>query len=177
MAALWGAYTNALATAPLQTKAATSMVLNALQEYIAQRLSAGRKAPAAVTNAAGRPATSATASAFTVKKGVDAERVVRMALYGLLIGGPVGHYIYRLVNWFFEGRTGSLAALLQLVAVNAIAIPIQNFSTYTHAQSGSGATAHIRVHAHTYIQSATGAMALTHTHTHTHTCVRMPMHT
>jgi len=114
---LWAAYNQALATKPLLTKSLTAMVLNGLEEYISQSLAA--RAPP--------PPPAPGAKTIALKKGVDYEKVIKMALYGLLVNGPLGHYLYRLVDVAFAGRTGAFAAIGQLVAVNAIAIPIQNY--------------------------------------------------
>ena len=119
---LWPAYVHALQVNPLWTKSVTAMTLNGLEEVIAQSLSAG-----------GKPVLAADGKSLSIKKGIDYDRVIKMALYGLLISGPLGHYLYRLVDRVFAGRTSALASLVQLVTVNVVAIPIQNYGAPTHA--------------------------------------------
>ena len=144
---LWAAYVRSLQTSPLWTKALTSFVLNGLEEYIAQQVSARappkpRPAPSASSASSSSSSSSSStaasstskSSSFTIKKGVDYERVVLMALYGLLISGPLGHFLYRFVDRVFSGRTGAAAAIGQLLAVNLFAIPIQNYGTGENAE-------------------------------------------
>ncbi|CAO3683500.1 unnamed protein product [Umbelopsis vinacea] len=104
-------YLTELAAHPLRTKAITSSILAGLQEFTAQKLSG----------------TKSTSPSSPVDK-----RVVQMALYGLLVSGPLNHVLYDTLNKVFAGKTGPKAKLLQLLASNLILSPIFNcvFGTY-----------------------------------------------
>lgn len=71
----WSSYNQALKQQPLQTKALTCMVGFALGDSLAQ-----------ITTREG--------SLQTRLLGIDAGRTARMAGFGLLFSGPVGHYWY-----------------------------------------------------------------------------------
>ena len=122
---LWAAYVRSLQTSPLWTKALTS--------FVPKPRPAPSASPASSSSSSSSSSTASSStsksSSFTIKKGVDYERVVLMALYGLLISGPLGHFLYRFVDRVFSGRTGAAAAIGQLLAVNLFAIPIQNYGT------------------------------------------------
>eukprot|EP01098_Paradermamoeba_levis_P016827 TRINITY_DN931_c0_g2_i8.p1 TRINITY_DN931_c0_g2~~TRINITY_DN931_c0_g2_i8.p1 ORF type:complete len:185 (-),score=53.43 TRINITY_DN931_c0_g2_i8:322-846(-) len=98
--ALWQAYVTSLEKRPLLTKAITSGVLSTGEEYCAQKLTSSKR---------------------------DLERVTKMGLYGLLVSGPLGHFLYKLLDDAFSGKTGAVASILKLVAVNTVVLPIQNF--------------------------------------------------
>ncbi|KAL1915912.1 uncharacterized protein VTP21DRAFT_6300 [Calcarisporiella thermophila] len=115
-------YLTSLHRRPLRTKALTAGTLAGLQELAAQQLSGTSK---------GNP--------------VD-KRVLQMTAYGLFISGPLGHYLFDLLNRVFAGRTGISAKILQILAVNLILSPIQN-SVYLAAMaiiSGARTWAQVR---------------------------------
>ncbi|RUS20269.1 hypothetical protein BC937DRAFT_95571 [Endogone sp. FLAS-F59071] len=97
-------YLSALSTNPLRTKAATSGILAGLQELVAQRL-AGQKS----------------------KNGEIIDlKVIQMTAYGLFISGPLGHFLFELLQKAFKGQTGRKAQIGQILASNLIISPIQN---------------------------------------------------
>ncbi|ORZ34889.1 hypothetical protein BCR44DRAFT_1390141 [Catenaria anguillulae PL171] len=100
---LWAKYLALLATRPVLTKAGTSATLNFLQE--------------AVANALATDPNASSADALI--------KASKMAAYGLLVSGPLGHYLYDLLNKVFDGS--SLASMVgQLVGANVAVAPIQN---------------------------------------------------
>ncbi|KAJ3282396.1 hypothetical protein HK104_010915 [Borealophlyctis nickersoniae] len=98
---LWDRYVLSLQERPVLTKAATSGVLNGLQELIALRVS-GKPDPNGLNKAA------------------------KMAAYGFFIGGPLGHHLYAALDKMFAGKTGGLHAILKLLVSNLVIAPIQN---------------------------------------------------
>ncbi|OZJ04988.1 hypothetical protein BZG36_01742 [Bifiguratus adelaidae] len=100
-------YLAQLAAHPLRTKALTAGALNFLQEASAIRLSGMTP---------GRDGTIA---------GID-KKTVQMALYGLLISGPLGHVLFEQLQKAFAGRTGTRAKVEMILAQNLILSPIQN---------------------------------------------------
>ncbi|KAJ3051191.1 hypothetical protein HK097_007838 [Rhizophlyctis rosea] len=98
---IWDRYVLSLQQRPVFTKASTSGVLNGLQELIAQRV-AGNKDP----------------------KGT--EKVVKMAAYGFLVSGPLGHYLYAAMEKAFAGKTGPAVGIMKLLVSNLVIAPIQN---------------------------------------------------
>ena len=72
----WGSYCSALETKPLRIKAATAAVGFTLGDLVAQL------------------ATKPKGQSFKC----DFPRTARLALYGGLIGGPVGHYWYNYLD-------------------------------------------------------------------------------
>ncbi len=68
---LWAAYNRSLQSRPLHTKAATSCVAFALGDMLAQRLTSTQN-----------------------HQKLDCARTLRMAAFGALIAGPVGHHWY-----------------------------------------------------------------------------------
>ncbi|CAG8504375.1 3544_t:CDS:2 [Ambispora gerdemannii] len=107
-------YLTELTVHPLRTKAATSGILSALQEYVAQELSGSRKEKLKEVEKK------------TIFGSENNDRVVKMAIYGFFISGPLGHFLFETLNKVFKGRTTSSAKLLQLIASNLIISPIQN---------------------------------------------------
>ncbi|CAG8473800.1 8101_t:CDS:2 [Paraglomus occultum] len=108
-------YLNQLQTHPLRTKAITSGLLSGLQEYVAQELSGTSRQ----RKGKGR------ADHIGNYAGLD-EKVVKMALYGFFISGPLNHVMFETLNRAFKGRTGAGAKLLQIVVSQIIITPIQN---------------------------------------------------
>ncbi|CAG8603245.1 16672_t:CDS:2 [Funneliformis mosseae] len=54
------------------------------------------------------------------------ELVVKMALYGFLVSGPLNHVLFEALNKIFRHRTGAGAKFLQILASQLIITPIQN---------------------------------------------------
>ncbi|CAG8757282.1 37833_t:CDS:2, partial [Gigaspora margarita] len=54
------------------------------------------------------------------------ELIVKMALYGFFISGPLNHGLFEISNKIFKNRTGSGAKLLQTLVTLLIIFPIQN---------------------------------------------------
>ncbi|CAO3629645.1 unnamed protein product [Cunninghamella echinulata] len=57
-----------------------------------------------------------------------------MALYGLLISGPLSHTLYEIMNKIFAGKTGPKVKIGQLLFSNLIISPIMN-SVYISAMT------------------------------------------
>ena len=67
-----------------------------------------------------------TANAIVgTKGGVVTPYALKMGLYGAAISGPLGHFLYTLLDHLFAGRTSVAAGLLRLLAVNVGVIPVQ----------------------------------------------------
>lgn len=77
---LWQEYLGLLQTAPLPTKAVTAAAI----------IGAGDAAAQAVENA--------KAEGGDVRQGVDAARVARWALFGLILQGPWNHFFYQILD-------------------------------------------------------------------------------
>ncbi|KAJ1977389.1 hypothetical protein H4R35_002319 [Dimargaris xerosporica] len=109
-------YLASLETRPLATKAVTAGALQGLQEHLAQQLTKQPKpdneAPFSTTNRA--------------KHSLLDPKVVQMALYGLLVSGPLGHVLYGALQRLLAKRRGVQAAILMLLVSNLIISPIQN---------------------------------------------------
>jgi len=99
-----GLYLRHLSTNPLRTKAATSGVLSALQEFLASYI-AGEKSPSGsyVTN-----------------------RVPKMAIYGAFVSAPLGHVLTLILQRTFQGKTTVKDKILQILFSNLFIAPIQN---------------------------------------------------
>ena len=97
-------YTRCLVSQPCLTKALTTAVLNTVEEYSAQRLSCqhGSHAP------------------------INTTRIMKMALYGLLLSGPLSHHLYRMLEEMLGHHVGTAAAILKILASNFVLAPIQN---------------------------------------------------
>lgn len=98
-------YLVALNLHPVRTKAYTSASLNALGELCASII-AGDKDPNTGTYLS--------------------PRIIKMALYGFFVSGPLSHYLMDLLQRAFKGRTSTSAKLLQIVASNLLVSPILN---------------------------------------------------
>ncbi|KAJ2451487.1 hypothetical protein EV183_003565 [Coemansia sp. RSA 2336] len=106
------AYLTILAKQPLVTKACTTATLNFLQEEIAQRCSGMRAQE-------GKPK--------GILERVVNKRVLQFSLYGLLISGPLNHFLYEILNRVFANRPkNKLNTLLTILAQNLIISPILN---------------------------------------------------
>ncbi|KAI8068705.1 hypothetical protein BC940DRAFT_298851 [Gongronella butleri] len=92
-------YLTHLAANPLRTKAITSGVLSGTQELCAQKLSGQKK--------------------------ID-KRIIQMFLYGLLVSGPLNHFLYEIMNKVFAGKTGPKVKIGQLLFSNLIISPVMN---------------------------------------------------
>ncbi|KAJ2080716.1 hypothetical protein H4R24_002858 [Coemansia sp. RSA 988] len=122
--ALLTAYLTALARQPLATKACTAATLNFLQEEIAQRYSGVRADERAQER---RVANEGQASGKSLIEYVVNKRVLQFSLYGLLVSGPLNHFLYEALNRVFAGRAKTkLNIVLALLAQNLIISPILN---------------------------------------------------
>lgn len=98
------AYLKQLQTNPLRTKMLTSGSLAALQEVLASWLAHDRS-----------------------KNGhYVSSRVPKMAAYGAFISAPMGHFLIKMLQRVFAGRTSLKAKILQILTSNLIIAPIQN---------------------------------------------------
>ncbi len=59
-------------------------------------------------------------------------QIYKMFIYGLVVGGPLGHKLFELLAVVFRGRTGLLAMLLQVGETHSLAE--RNHSSYTSRQ-------------------------------------------
>ncbi|ORX51646.1 hypothetical protein DM01DRAFT_1337152 [Hesseltinella vesiculosa] len=100
-------YLSQLAAHPLRTKACTSGTLAGIQELCAQKLSG--------------------------QKNID-KRIIQMFIYGLVISGPINHFLYEIMNKVFAGKTGPKVKIGQLLFANLIISPIMN-SVYLSAMT------------------------------------------
>ncbi|KAF9584763.1 hypothetical protein BGW38_005268 [Lunasporangiospora selenospora] len=126
---LLAAYLAQLVANPLRTKALTSGTLSGLQEITATKLS-------------GMPR-SKNPNDFIL--GIN-KRVVQMALYGLLVSGPLAHGLFELVTKRFLGKEGAKWKIAQIMSTQLITSPIQN-ATYILAMAlfaGARSTAQIK---------------------------------
>ncbi|KAG0243731.1 hypothetical protein B0O80DRAFT_451101 [Mortierella sp. GBAus27b] len=114
---LLASYLAELAANPLRTKALTSGTLSGLQEITATKLS-------------GMPA-SKNPNDYIL--GIN-KRVVQMALYGLLVSGPLAHTLFELVTKRFIGKEGAKWKIAQILSTQLITSPIQN-ATYILAMA------------------------------------------
>ncbi|GJJ79048.1 hypothetical protein EMPS_11407 [Entomortierella parvispora] len=111
------AYLTELAANPLRTKALTSGTLSGLQEITATKLSGMPKSK------------NPNDFIFGINK-----RVVQMALYGLLVSGPLAHTLFELVTKRFMGKEGAKWKVAQIMSTQLITSPIQN-ATYILAMA------------------------------------------
>ncbi|CAK39000.1 uncharacterized protein An04g09130 [Aspergillus niger] len=97
-------YLRQLQSNPLRTKMLTSGVLSSLQEILASWI------------------------AHDVSKHGHyfSARVPKMALYGMFISAPLGHFLIGILQRVFAGRTSIKAKILQILASNLLVSPIQN---------------------------------------------------
>jgi hypothetical protein len=47
-------------------------------------------------------------------------RVPKMAIYGAFVSAPLGHFLIKMLQWVFEGRTSLKAKILQILTSNII---------------------------------------------------------
>ncbi|KAF9189934.1 hypothetical protein BGZ51_009146 [Haplosporangium sp. Z 767] len=114
---LLASYLTELAANPLRTKALTSGTLSGLQEITATKLSGMPKSKDPNDFILGIP-----------------KRVVQMALYGLLVSGPLAHTLFELVTKRFIGKEGAKWKVAQIMSTQLITSPIQN-ATYILAMA------------------------------------------
>ncbi|OJD12552.1 hypothetical protein AJ78_06879 [Emergomyces pasteurianus Ep9510] len=98
------AYLQQLQSNPLRTKMLTSGTLFALQEFLASWIAQDRSKHGHYLNS----------------------RIPKMALYGSLIGAPLGHILISILQKLFAGRTSLKAKILQILVSNLVVSPIQN---------------------------------------------------
>lgn len=91
-------YIKTLQKNPLHVRMLTSGSLAALQEVLSSWLARDR---------------SKNGHYFT-------SRVPKMALYGAFVSAPMGHFLIRVMQWFFAKRTSLTAKILQLLVSNLI---------------------------------------------------------
>ncbi|RGB35023.1 hypothetical protein C1646_640391 [Rhizophagus diaphanus] len=106
-------YIQQLHTNPLRTKAITSGMLSGLQEFVAQELSGTsrrRKGKAKEND----------------QINLIDEKILKMALYGFLVSGPLNHFLFEMLNKLFKNRTGDSSKLMQILTSQLIITPIQN---------------------------------------------------
>ncbi|KAG2495218.1 hypothetical protein HYH03_006824 [Edaphochlamys debaryana] len=105
LAAFWAFYCGALDSHPLITKVATGIVGTILGDYVAQRLSHNVEEQTA--RQGGKPA-----PAFQF----DLLRTSRLCIYGAIVGTPVGHFWFQLLDTkvFPEAMTSPLAVLTKM---------------------------------------------------------------
>ncbi|KAJ2511638.1 hypothetical protein H4217_007285 [Coemansia sp. RSA 1939] len=122
--ALLTAYLTVLARQPLATKACTTATLNFLQEEIAQRSSGMRAAEQAQEKQAALQGAPVRKS---IIERVVNKRVLQFSLYGLLVSGPLNHFMYEILNRVFANRPKTKTnTVLALLAQNIVISPILN---------------------------------------------------
>ncbi|KAI5835292.1 hypothetical protein K523DRAFT_228430 [Schizophyllum commune Tattone D] len=109
-------YLTALTKNPLRTKALTTATLCFLQEVLGSVLAG---VPPKKQSPDASPLVKTLAQAH-----IDA-KAVKMALYGFLVSAPLGHFLVRLLQRAFRGRTGLGARVGQILASNLLVAPIQ----------------------------------------------------
>ncbi|RKP15180.1 hypothetical protein BJ684DRAFT_7407 [Piptocephalis cylindrospora] len=109
---------------PLRTKSLTAGALTGAQEALAQ----------------------VKVSLVKILSSLDGIRIIKMALYGLLISGPLGHTLYAALGRIIGGRKGPRWALLTLLLSNLIISPIQNavFLSAMAIIAGKGTVGQVR---------------------------------
>jgi len=98
------AYLDQLQKNPLRTKILTSGALAALQEVLASWL----------------------AKDVSKNGHYISSRVPKMAAYGAFISAPLGHFLIKILQRLFSGRTSLKAKILQILFSNLVISPIQN---------------------------------------------------
>ncbi|CAB5157286.1 hypothetical protein RhiirA5_360708 [Rhizophagus irregularis] len=106
-------YLQQLHTNPLRTKAITSGMLSGLQEFVAQELSGTSRRR------------KGKAKEIDQSNLID-EKILKMALYGFLVSGPLNHLLFEMLNKLFKNRTGDSSKLMQILTSQLIITPIQN---------------------------------------------------
>jgi len=92
------AYLKQLEENPLRTKMLTSGSLAGMQELLASRIAKDK---------------SRNGTYFT-------SRVPKMAVYGAFVSAPLGHFLIKILQRVFAGRTSLKAKILQIVVSNLI---------------------------------------------------------
>lgn len=98
MSKLLTTYSQNLQSNPIATKAATSSTLYALQEIVA---------------------------CLVTKTKPDTQKMIKMALYGGLVSGPLSHFLFSILEKTLKGKDLK-TALLKLIAANLIITPTLN---------------------------------------------------
>ena len=94
-------YLEQLQKNPLRTKMLTSGSLAALQEVLASWI----------------------AKDISKHGHYFSSRVPKMAIYGAFISAPMGHFLIKILQWLFSGRTSLKAKILQILVSNLIVCP------------------------------------------------------
>eukprot|EP00047_Mylnosiga_fluctuans_P003680 m.230342 g.230342 ORF g.230342 m.230342 type:complete len:196 (+) comp12047_c0_seq1:3302-3889(+) len=105
----WVKYLLALHNNPLRTKAFTACFLNTLEEIIAQIL-----------------ALRAAKVKGPIWKHLDYAKIAKMAAYGLLVNGPLGHVLFSALAASLKNVTGVGGTIAQLLISNGLILPLQN---------------------------------------------------
>eukprot|EP01102_Stenamoeba_stenopodia_P011876 TRINITY_DN367_c0_g1_i1.p1 TRINITY_DN367_c0_g1~~TRINITY_DN367_c0_g1_i1.p1 ORF type:complete len:251 (-),score=71.16 TRINITY_DN367_c0_g1_i1:110-823(-) len=136
---LWQSYLHSLETRPLYTKAMTSGVLNAAEEFCAQLLgilakmnsrSQGtvvQRAEAAINRRKPSPLEKLVATLQATPAAlisIDYSKVVKFGIYGFCVNGPLGHFLYKKMEDFFPGDRAALV-LIKFIFTNLFIIPFQ----------------------------------------------------
>lgn len=113
--ALWTAYNNALESNPIVTKGCTSFVGFSLGDFLAQKFLGSKD------------------DAF------DYARLIRLASFGLLLHGPIGHYFYGFLDSQMP-KTDPITVALKVLIDQVLWAPIFTvlFFTYIGLASGDG---------------------------------------
>ncbi|KAI0307706.1 hypothetical protein B0F90DRAFT_49129 [Multifurca ochricompacta] len=127
---LFLAYLNQLSAHPLRTKALTTGTLCFLQEVLGSHLA---NLPVQ------KPAKDAPFYSRVLTRAKVDSRAVKMALYGLLVSAPLGHFLVGQLQKAFAGKSGRAAKLGQVVASNLIVAPIQTIFYLSSLAVVSGA--------------------------------------
>ncbi|KAJ1678596.1 hypothetical protein EV182_003729 [Spiromyces aspiralis] len=128
-------YLSVLARHPLIVKACTSGALNFIQEELAQRISGLRayenakrrlRAASNVNAAGGEDNNTSNPLLRALFKVID-KRVLQMSLYGLLVAGPLNHFLYNILfRVFARFPKNKKTTFAQLLAQNLVISPILN---------------------------------------------------
>ncbi|GJN89974.1 hypothetical protein Rhopal_002963-T1 [Rhodotorula paludigena] len=116
-------YLGALERRPVATKSATSGLLYLVSEIVSTQLAkptAGRQYAAA---AGGKEAKERLSPLRVLQQSKPA---LKLAGYGALIAAPLDHVLYSLLARAFAGRTSRRARVGEVVAANALILPVQN---------------------------------------------------
>ncbi|GAA6008797.1 uncharacterized protein JCM10292_004674 [Rhodotorula paludigena] len=115
-------YLGALERRPVATKSATSGLLYLVSEIVSTQL-AKPKAGRQYAAAGGKEANGRLSLLRVLQQSKPA---LKLAAYGALIAAPLDHVLYSLLARAFAGRTSRRARVGEVVAANALILPVQN---------------------------------------------------
>ncbi|KAI4142364.1 MAG: hypothetical protein LQ340_007368 [Diploschistes diacapsis] len=98
------AYLQQLEKNPLRTKMLTSGSLAGLQEFLASWI----------------------AKDMSKHGHYFSSRVPKMAVYGAFVSAPMGHFLIKILQWLFSGKTSLKSKIAQILVSNLFVAPIQN---------------------------------------------------